>query len=84
MRQSAADREAWRLSIEARIAALEAALTALAVINGKDVRHALSAALERAAESAPPERDPAHHAAMEVALRSLAENLRLPDRAVDA
>lgn len=84
MHRSETDDEAWRLSTEARIAALEAALTALAVINGKDARLALAAALERAAESAPPERDPAHHAAMEVALHSLADNLRLPDRAVDA
>jgi len=79
------DQEAWRLSVDARIAALESALTALAVIKGKDARHALAAALEKAANSAPPERDPAHHAAMQVALRSLAESLRLPDRgAADA
>lgn len=78
------DHEAWRLSLEARIAALEAALTALAVLKGKDARHALAAALDKAADSAPPERAPAHHAAMQVALRSLAENLRLLDRASDA
>ncbi|MCR6645827.1 MAG: hypothetical protein NVV62_15560 [Terricaulis sp.] len=78
------DQEAWRLSVDARIAALESALTALAVIKGKDARRALAAALDKAAESAPPERDPAHHAAMQVALRSLAESLRLPDRATDA
>jgi hypothetical protein len=78
------DHEAWRLSVDARIAALETALAALAVTKGKDVRHALAAALEKAADSAPPERDPAHHAAMQVALRSLAESLRLPDRVTDA
>ena len=80
----AADHEAWRLSIDARIAALETALTALAVIKGKDARHALAAALDKAAESAPPDRDPAHHAAMQVALHALAEDLRLPDRVTDA
>jgi hypothetical protein len=41
------DHEAWRLTVDARIAALEAALNALAVIKGKHARHALSAALER-------------------------------------
>lgn len=74
------DHEAWRLSVDARLAALEAALTALAVMKGKDARHALAAALDKAANSAPPDRDPAHHAAMQVALRSLADGLHLPDR----
>jgi hypothetical protein len=80
----AVDHEAWRLTVDARIAALESALAALAVIKGMDARHALAAALEKAAASAPPERDPAHHAAMQVALRALADTLRLPDRATDA
>lgn len=40
--------------------------------------------LDRSADSAPPERDPAHHAAMQLASRSLAESLRLPDRVTDA
>ena len=78
------DHEAWRLSVDARIAALETALAALAVINGKGTRHALAAALEKAADSAPPGRDPSHHAAMQVALRALADKLGLPDRVPDA
>ncbi len=79
-----ADQDTWALSVDARIAALEAALMALAAAKGKNARHALAAALEKAADSAPPEREPAHHAAMQVALRSLAERLRLPERAPDA
>jgi|GEM_PF-2992967 len=78
------DHVAWRLSVDARIAALETTLAALALTKGKDARHALAAALEKVADSAPPERDPAYHAAMQVALRSLAESLRLPDRVTDA
>jgi hypothetical protein len=74
------DHETWRLTVDARLAALEAGLAALAILQGKEGRQALAAALETAAASGPPDRDPAYSAAMQEALSALAQSLRIPDQ----
>ncbi|MFZ2031620.1 MAG: hypothetical protein WAU68_15010 [Vitreimonas sp.] len=75
------DDETWRLTVDARLAALEAAFAAFAILKGREGRHAVAAALETAAASAPPEQDPAYRAAMREALLSLAVSLRTCDKA---
>jgi hypothetical protein len=74
------DDETWRLTVDARLAALEAALAALIMLSGKKARHAVAAALETAAQNPPPDQDFAYRAAMQEGLRSLAQSLRLPDK----
>jgi hypothetical protein len=69
--------DTWRLTVDARLAALEAGLAALALLKGKETRHAVATALETAATSAPPDQDPANRAAMHEALLSLAATLRM-------
>jgi hypothetical protein len=75
------DDETWRLTVDARLAAVEAGLAALAILKGKETRHAVATALETAAASAPPDQDPAYRAAMREALVLLAASLRLGDTA---
>jgi hypothetical protein len=75
------DDETWRLTVDARLAAVEAGLAALAMLKGKKARHAVATALETAAASAPPDQDPAYRAAMREALLSLAASLRMDDKA---
>ena len=74
------EQETWRLTVEARLGALEAALGAFALLSGKKTRKAVAAALETAAKNLPPDQDLDHRAAMQVGLSSLAESLRLPDK----
>jgi hypothetical protein len=74
------EQETWRLTVEARLGALEAALAAFTLLSGKKTRNAVATALERAAENAPPDQDLDYRAAMQVGLRSLAQSLRLPDK----
>lgn len=85
MAMNASELETWRLTVDARIAALETALAALALLAGKDARRALASALEKSAMSAPSDQDPIHRAAMQEALIGLAASLRMPDKgATDA
>jgi hypothetical protein len=44
------EQETWRLTVDARLAALEAGLAALTMLSGKKTRKAVAAALETAAE----------------------------------
>jgi hypothetical protein len=74
------EQETWRLTVDARLAALEAALAALTMLSGKKTRKAVATALEAAAENAPPDQDPVYRAAMQEGLRSLAVSLRAPDK----
>lgn len=73
------DDETWRLTVDARLAALEAGLAAFAILNGREGRHAVAVALETAAASAPPDQEPACRTAMREALLSLAASLRMND-----
>jgi hypothetical protein len=77
------DDETWRLTVDARIAALEAGLAAFAILKGKKGRQAVASALETAAASDPPGQNPKYRAAMREALLALAGNLRTSDQ-VDA
>jgi hypothetical protein len=74
------EQETWRLTVDGRLAALEAAVAALTMLSGKKARKAVAAALERAADNPPPDQDPVYRAAMQEGLRSLAASLRVPDK----
>ncbi len=76
--------EAWRLSVDARLAALEAAIVSLATLQGNAARTGIATALEGSVSNpALQAADPAFTEAMKQAVQSLAASLRLSDGGSD-